>query len=128
MLPGPRPEQHLVGYLEWLAPQRLFWFTAYGESVSDGHLLEFDTTHVVEERGIFFSSGGNIVSSLTPIAQANVEDPDDYRIAWQLWQEVAPLRRRVIDASCSTLTRESLLIDGMDGQRWPCNLGRVPRL
>ena len=116
---GSRPEQHLVGHLEWLGPERLFWFTAYGESVSDGHLLEFDALHAREDRGVFFSRGGSLVSSLTLIEEAEVEDPDDYRIAWQLWQEVAPLRRRLIEASCATLTRDSVLIDGVDGEHWP---------
>ena len=92
-LSEPSLERHLVGYLEWLELRRLFWFTAYGESLADGHLLEFDAMHMVEERGLYFSTAGNIVASLTPIEQAKVEDPDDYRIAWQLWQEVAPIRR-----------------------------------
>lgn len=119
-LPGPRLEQQLVGYLEWLEPQRLFWFTAYGEALSDGHLLEFDTLQT-HQRGITFSAGGRIVSLLTTIDHAGVDDPDDYRIAWQLWQEVAPLRRTLIEACAHALTRGASrldVIDGIDGQPW----------
>jgi hypothetical protein len=113
----PAPEQHLVGYLEWLETRRLFWFTAYGESLADGHLLEFDAMHMDEDRGLCFATGGNVSATLTPIDQAKVEDPDDYRIAWQLWQEVAPLRRAKIEACCAALLR-GRPADGLDGQVW----------
>ena len=117
-LPGPDLGRHLVGYLEWLGARRLFWFTAYGESLADAHLLEFESLHVIAERGVYFSAGGNLIASLTTIDHANVEDPDDYRIAWQLWQEVAPLRRKLIDDCCATLASESPPLDGIDGQSW----------
>jgi hypothetical protein len=120
-LPEPRLEQHLVGYLEWLEPRRLFWFTAYGEALSDGHVLAFDALHVVDNASVYFSIGGNVVSCLTAIDHAQVDDPDDYRIAWQLWQEVAPLRRAMINDCCAALTRGPALIDGVDGQPWTRN-------
>jgi hypothetical protein len=122
-LPEPRLEQHLVGHLEWVEPRRLFWFTAYGESLTDGHVLEFDAVHVADGQGVYFSTSGNIVSYLTAIDQAKVDDPDDYRIAWQLWQEVVPLRRSLIEACCTALLRGPGLVDGVDGQPWPARPG-----
>jgi hypothetical protein len=124
-VPGPQPAQNLVGHLEWLESRRIFWFTAYGETLADGHLLDFDSLQVVEGRGIYFARQGNIVSQLTPIDQANVEDPDDYRIAWQLWQEVVPLRRPLIERCCTSLVR-GLAVDGIDGMPWPRHSGALP--
>lgn len=110
----PEGTQHLVGYLEWLEAGKLFWFTAYGEGSSDGHLLEFDALHVIEGRGLYFSREGKIVTQLTAIDQAKVDDPDDYRIAWQLWQEVVPLRRRMIEALCTKLLRGVVGLEAPD--------------
>lgn len=126
-LPEPRFEQHLVGHLEWIEPRRLFWFTAYGETLQDGRLLDFDSLQVIEGSGIYFSRAGNIVSHLMPIDQARVEDPDDYRIAWQLWQEVAPLRRPLIERCCTALLR-GLVVDGIDGYVPPRKPVAVPTL
>lgn len=86
----------LVGHLALLDPQRIFWFTAYGDSTADGHVLEFDDARLAEPGGLTFLKDGRVAGCLSPIAQAGVDDPDDYRIAWQLWQEVAPLRGRLI--------------------------------
>jgi hypothetical protein len=118
-LPEPPCGQHLVGYLEWLEPQRVFWFNAYGESAEDGHLLDFDALKVIEGRGIYLSSQGVIVSQLTPIDQARLDDPDDYRIAWQLWQEVVPLRRPLIETLCTRAVRNVAAFDCLDGHPGP---------
>jgi hypothetical protein len=121
----PQREQHLIGYLEWLEPRRLFWFTAYGEDHSDAHLLEFDAEPVIQDSVIYFRSDGKIVSLLSPIERAEVEDPDDYTIAWRLWQEVMPLRRALIETCCTALVRAGAA-DCMDGQPRPRTGGSYP--
>lgn len=123
----PQREQHLIGYLEWLEPRRLFWFTAYGEGHSDAHLLEFDGEPVIQNSVIYFRSEGKIVSLLSAIDRAEVEDPDDYTIAWRLWQEVMPLRRTLIETCCTALVRGASA-DWVDGQPQPRTGGSWPPL
>jgi hypothetical protein len=123
----PRREQHLVGYLEWLEPHQLFWFTAYGENQSDGRLLKFDDAPLIQNSVIYFAYGGKVVSQLSSIDQAEVDDPDDYKIAWRLWQEVMPLRQTMIDACCTSLVRAASP-DCLDGQPRPRTGGSRPPL
>jgi hypothetical protein len=104
-LPGCPILRSLVGHFVWLDPQRVFWFTAYGDTVADGHLLEFETTRA-SSAGVYFLNKGQVAACLTNIDEAGVDDPDDYRIAWQLWQEVAPLRSGLIEEACAQLTGE----------------------
>jgi hypothetical protein len=107
ILPGCPVMRFLVGDFVWLEAGRIFWFTAYGDSPGDGHLLEFDDVRMVDGVGVSFSRREKIVGQLTRIEQAGVDDPDDYRIAWQLWQEVAPLRAAMIESSGATLAGEA---------------------
>lgn len=92
------PEHFLVGEFAWLTPTRVFWFAANGDSDADVHTLEFE--HVIRKRdGLHFFHDGKQVGQLAPIDQAHVEDPEDFRVAWQIWQTVAPTRRALIDNS-----------------------------
>jgi hypothetical protein len=114
-LPEPPVSRFLVGHFVWMDARRVFWFTAYGDSTADGHLLEFDESLPNENLEISFLRNGRIVGQLTPIEQAGVDDPDDYRIAWQLWQEVAPLRAAMIDNSFAAVLDDGLrAIDGFE--------------
>lgn len=102
------PAHFLVGSFRWLEPRRVFWFTACGNSVLDAHVLEFDDTEVVEEFALAFLRDERLVGYLTGIECAGVDDPDDYRIAFQFWQEVAPLRTAFIEQCCATLANDAL--------------------
>ncbi|HUR60487.1 MAG TPA: hypothetical protein VM029_22380 [Opitutaceae bacterium] len=96
--------RHLVGELRWLENDQLFWFTAYGENLSDAHWLRFDDVRCVANCGLYFLQDENIVAYLCTIDAAGVEDPDDYRIAWQWWQQVGPLRAALIEDCWQRLT------------------------
>lgn len=91
----PRPI--LVGHLQWLSVHELLIFTAYGDAPSDAHLLQFDEAMVSEGGSITFLCRGHVAGAIHRIEEADVDDPDDYRIAWELWQEVAPLHRPLIE-------------------------------
>lgn len=85
----------LVGDFLWEEPNRILWFAAFGDQVSDAQSFEFHYARVTGWSLHFRHSGGREME-MTPIEHAAVEDPDDYRIAWQLWQQVAPLRIALI--------------------------------
>lgn len=82
---------YLVGKFQWLDPNRIFFFAANGDSEADGHVLQFDTV-ALADRAVQFFAGGRIVGRLAAIDAAEVEDRDDYRVGWQIWQQVAPMR------------------------------------
>jgi len=86
----------LVGHWEWLADGCVFCFPAFGDSERDARTIEFDETRDLGDAGICFLNARAIVGELTSVASARVDDPDDYRVAWQLWQQVKPLRMRFI--------------------------------
>ncbi len=95
-LPGSPLERHLVGHFEWLADSEAFMFPAFGERNADGRLIAF-TELSVSTTGVCFINGARIAGYLCAIDKAALEDPDDYRVAWRLWQEVLPRQRRVIE-------------------------------
>jgi hypothetical protein len=103
-LPGFPAVRLLVGHLRWLDDGRVFWFAAFGDAPDDGRLFHFDETQVIENYGVYFVTARNVIGYLSTIDAAGVDDPDDYRIGWQLWQEVAPLRQRFINGCCQRLT------------------------
>lgn len=84
--------QYLVGDFQWTAHDRVFWFAANGDATSDGHVLRFDDAEASEEQ-VRFLRGGQLVGLLSAIDRAEVDDRDDYRVAWSIWQQVAPVRR-----------------------------------
>jgi hypothetical protein len=92
------PARHfLVGEISWIDSNHLFWFTAHGDRVEDGHLLEFDRAELVKGRNVAFYREGKRVGLLADIADAKVEDPEDYSVAFALWQQVAPRTRPLIE-------------------------------
>lgn len=99
----PRPI--LIGDLQWLEGPEFIIFTAYGDGPSDAHLVRFDEVIVNEQGSITFLSAGHVVGAIHRIGDADVDDTDDYRIAWQLWQDVAPVHQPMIQRCYQTLRR-----------------------
>lgn len=89
------PVHFLVGDFQWSEPQRIFWFPAHGDTAADGHVLQFDTAEM-NAGAIRFLHRGKLVALLSPIDRAHVEDRDDYRVAWSIWQQVAPVRHALL--------------------------------
>lgn len=94
-LPGVPLIRQLVGQLRWGGDHSVFWFTAFGDGEGDAHALRFDEIQV-HPVGVCFVDRSGIVAFMAPIEKAAVEDPEDYRVAWKLWQEVVPMRQKVI--------------------------------
>lgn len=97
----PRPI--LIGELQWIDDGGLMLFTAHGDALSDVHRLMFDDVMINPRGSVTFLRDGHVVGALHAIDDADVADPDDYRIAWQLWQEIAPLRRDFIARCFATV-------------------------
>jgi hypothetical protein len=90
------PDQHLlVGYFEWIGSNRVFWFNANGSDDHDANVLEFDRVSLATGE-IGFVRAGRLAGCLVAIDAARVDDRDDYRIAWQIWQQVAPMQQAKI--------------------------------
>jgi hypothetical protein len=87
----------LVGELQWIDLNRMFWFTAHGDREDDGHVLEFDRAEFIDGEGVQFFRRGSRVGLLTAIGTAAVDDPEDYSVAFSLWQQVAPCTRPLIE-------------------------------
>lgn len=91
-----KPDQHfLVGYFEWIGSNRIFWFNANGSDAHDANILEFDRATAAPAE-IGFVRAGKLVAVLSGIETAPVADRDDYRIAWQIWQQIAPMQQAKI--------------------------------
>lgn len=87
----------LLGELRWIAPSSIGWYPAFGDRLDDARHFTYDAYQIGRGSITFFD--GNIeVAELTTIDRAGLPDPDDYRVAWQLWLEIVPLRRAFIDA------------------------------
>ena len=97
----PRPI--LVGDLQWLEEQELFIFTAYGTAPTDAHRVRFDEALLHASGSVSFLCRGEIVGTIQRIEDADVDDPDDYRIAFQLWSDVAPVYRARIERCYNAL-------------------------
>jgi hypothetical protein len=100
----PRPI--LIGDLQWLGESELLIFTAYGDGPADVHRVHFDEALVHESGRITFLREGNMIATIQRIEDAEIEDPDDYRIAHQFWCDVAPLYRQRIERSYDALIAE----------------------
>jgi hypothetical protein len=107
---------YLVGSLRWAADgaPRVLFFAANGDGVEDGHELCFDTVEPADT-GLRFFHGGKIVGTLLPIDAAAVDDPDDYRVGWSIWQQVAPLKQRFVSALFDRLENQARSMDGTPG-------------
>lgn len=87
----PRPI--LIGDLQWAEGCELLVFTAYGTDPVDAHRIRFDDALVHASGSITFMRDREVIATMQRIEDADVDDPDDYRIAHQMWCEVAPLHR-----------------------------------
>jgi hypothetical protein len=104
---------YLVGSLRWASDSspRLLFFAANGDGPDDGHEVLFD---VVEKTaaGLRFVRGDKVVGTLVPISAAEVEDPDDYRVGWSIWQQVAPAKARFVSTLLDRMEVRTRVIDG----------------
>lgn len=89
----------LIGDLQWIDDRELLLFPAFGDSPGDVRRLRFDEAAFDETGNVTFSRDHRMIGRICRIGDSGVDDPDDYRIAWQLWQEVAPLRSAFIQRS-----------------------------
>lgn len=113
LIPGPRPEllaaqgavmsiagspaQHyLVGDFAWVGPRYIYWFAANGDTTADAQALKYEVMRR-DRNSVQFLRGGLQVASIALIDDAEVDDPDDFRIGWQIWQQVAPMRRALLE-------------------------------
>lgn len=94
---SPTDGVYLVGELDWVDSRRLFWFTAHGDRIDDGHLLQFDGAVALGPQAISFLRDGQAVAHLTSIASAAVDDVEDYAVAFSLWHQTAPACHKLID-------------------------------
>ena|SRR5688572_12042870 len=93
-------QRFLVGYLVWLGPRRIFCFAANGnDPKEDGHLLAFDAAQIERPPAITFFRKGREVARLAAINDSGVDDAEDLRAAWGVWQQRRPACERLIGAS-----------------------------
>lgn len=90
---------YLVGDLRWPGDSAVSVFIAFGDGPRDVRHFVLDDLVLEPDGGVSFRCTERICARLQAIERARVDDPDDYRIAWQLWQQVAPLRQTLIDRS-----------------------------
>ncbi len=86
----------LVGEWTPLTSSRVFLFPAHGEE-GDEQILEFDRAVLLDTQIVGFIRGSDLVGQLAAISAAGLDDPDDYRVAWQIWQHVSPMMQEKID-------------------------------
>ena len=101
-LPGEPARRALIGDLRW-TQGGVCWFAAFGDSPRDAHRVDFTDAQTEQRDAIQFLKDRTTAACLSTIDAAGVEDPDDYRVAWQLWQQVAPLRTKLIEDSYNRL-------------------------
>ncbi len=99
------PESFLVGQLQWLSERRLFFFAANGDGPADAHEVEFDSS-ALDSGAVRFFQAGKLVGLLTPLERAEVSDPEDYQVGWQVWQITAPMKQPLIDQLVEASQRE----------------------
>lgn len=92
----------LLGDFRWEEPNRIRWFPAFGDRASDAGTFSFHYAHADASRAEFRHAGGSQIE-MTTIDAADVDDRDDYRVAWQIWQHVAPLQAKLIQAAYARL-------------------------
>jgi hypothetical protein len=94
----------LIGDFRWGGANRILWFPAFGDRAADAGGFSFHEASLEPSRIAFRHSRGYELV-LSAIDAAPVDDRDDYRVAWQLWQQVAPLRRSLIERAYAQLDR-----------------------
>lgn len=117
------PGQHfLAGAMRWHEDSGAFFFVAFGDGEHDAHYLRIDALAEDRDGCIRFFGGNEECAKLEEIAAAAVEDPEDYRIAWTLWQQVVPLRQALVDRCFA-----ALVADGEARASSPERLDLAPR-
>lgn len=106
-LPGVPLTRILIGECRLLASSCLAVFPAFGDHVSDLKSVPFDSLRL-QPYGVTFYQDGAIQAFVAAIREARVEDPDDYCVAWSLWQELRPLRQDLIDDAFEQLDSRPL--------------------
>ncbi len=101
-LPGVPLTRILVGEGRLLDPACVAFFPAFGDQAADLKSLTFDSLRL-HPYGVAFYRQGVVQAFVSAIREARVEDPDDYCVAWSLWQELHPLRQDLIDAAFARL-------------------------
>jgi hypothetical protein len=104
-LPGTPPITILVGRLFFCEPGVALVFPAFGEAPEDTLVLKFDHT-AAYPFGVAFCRGNDVCALLGPIEQARLEDPDDFKVAWQLWNEMEALRSGVTEYSIAVVAED----------------------
>jgi hypothetical protein len=94
----------LLGDFRWEEPHLIRWFLAFGDRETDVGEFSFHYAHAEASRAEFRHAGGSLVEIIT-IDEAQVEDRDDFRVAWQIWQHVAPLQAKRIETAYGRLAR-----------------------
>ena len=93
-------DKHLLGSLFILGCNELFWFAANGDDPrADGHLLIFDSWRIEHGCQLWFEADGRVVARVTSIEDSAVNDVEDFRAAWDVWQQRRPACERLIGAS-----------------------------
>ena len=72
------------------------FFTAYGDGMRDVTWAPCESARRTAS-GWQLQSVAGVAGLVSTIDLARVADPEDYRIAWNLWQQVWPLRRKLIN-------------------------------
>jgi hypothetical protein len=105
---------YLVGSLRWASDgsRRLLFFAANGDGPDDGYEFCFDAVEQIEG-GLRFTCGDKVVGTLLPIGAAEVEDPEDYRVGWSIWQQVAPAKARFVSGLLDRMEVRPRAIEGV---------------
>ena len=93
----------LIGDARWTKNGALLLFSAFGERNEDITCIHDANVARVGESGVMWFQSGAPIFQLSAIEHAPIADPDDYRIAWALWQQVVPLRRELIERCFDTI-------------------------
>jgi hypothetical protein len=104
---GSPASYDLVGAFRWTDEHHVMWFVAHGDAETDAHELGFDHVQAIDNLGLCFMREGRVQAYLSPIETAQVDDPDDYRIGWQIWREVAPLYDAMIERAFDHLEQQT---------------------
>ncbi len=99
---------YLIGDISWLGYRRLFWFPAHGDRLDDGRVLDFDC-FARDGDAIDFYKDGTRIARVTDVANADVDDREDYAVAFSLWQHVQPRLKPLIDRARSAYETSQLV-------------------
>jgi hypothetical protein len=95
----------LVAALRWVDDFSAVWFPAFGDKPTDAVLLCYDSLRIGSRGAVDFLEEGAVVGSVNTWEVADVDIREDYRIAWQLWLQVAPLHASFISRCFRNIIR-----------------------